>query len=266
MNRYENPPEPADPRPSFAARVVSPFAPVMAVVAAAALLGRLTGVDWMDRPIKALVHLHAAGLGMDFYTLTVARRCRRRGGRVVIPYAAPIIFAVIRLLLYGACREKLVAAGVLYTISPTGFMLPRTGPLVLIGLFALISFALTIYEGVMVRMALCPSVKKLRRAEAPPTDMPVGPEYTYEVQTILHALGHYTGPTDGVLTPEVKGAIQQFQSEAGLMAHGGLTAATIIELRKRWETYQIRALQHPTEGLERKNGRGIWTRFRDLLG
>jgi len=265
VNRYENPPEPLPPRPSFAVRVLAPFAPAVAVAGGAGLLGWLTGVDWMDQPIRALVHLHVAGLGMDLYTLGVARRCRRRKGPVTIPYAGPVLFAVLRLLLYGACQAKLSAPGWLYGVSPTGVMLPRTGPLLLIGLFALVSGAVTIYEGVMIRMALCPSPEKLRRVEAPPADMPVGPEYTYEVQTILQALGYYAGPVDGVLTQEVKEALKQFQGEAGLMAHGGLTAATIIELRKRWEAYQIRALQRPAEGLRGKDGRGVWTRIQDWL-
>lgn len=252
-------------RPSFTARVLAPFAPVAAVAGVAGLLGWLTGVDWMDRPIRALVHLHIAGLGMDLYTLGVARRCRRRKGPVTVPYAGPVIFAVLRLLLYGACQGKLAEVGWLYWVSPTGVMLPRPGALLLIGLFALVSGAVTIYEGAMVRMALCPSPEKLRRAVASPADMPVGPEYAYEVQTILLALGHYAGPVDGVLTPEVKEALKRFQGEAGLMAHGGLTAATIIELRRRWEAYQIRTLQRPADGLRGKNGRGIWTRIQDWL-
>jgi hypothetical protein len=238
---------------------------VVGVIAGAALLGRLTGVDWMDRPIRAFVYLHVAGLGMDLYTLGVARRCRKQGGPVRIPYAAPILFAVMRLLLFGACQAKLAAAGWLYGVSAEGVMLPRVGPLLLIGLFALLSVAFAIYEAVMVRMALCPSPERLRRAEAPPADMPVGPEYTYEVQSILHAMGTYTGPVDGDLTQEVKEAIRRFQGEAGLMAHGGLTAATIIELRKAWEAYQMKALQHPAERGQGRNGRGVWTRIQDWL-
>lgn len=265
MNRYENPPEPAPSKPSFAVRIAAPFAPVVAVVGGAGLLGWLTGVDWMDRPIRAFVHLHIAGLGMDLYALGIARRCRRRDGPVRIPYAAPVLFAVLRLLLHGACRVKLAGAGWLYAVSPTGVMLPRTGPLLLIGLFAFVSFVLAVYESVMIRMALCPSPEKLRRAEAPPSDMPVGPEYTYEVQAILRALGYYAGPVDGVLTQGVRVAVKQFQGEAGLMAHGGLTAATIIELRKRWEVYQVKALQRPAEGAQGRNGRGVWTRIQEWL-
>ncbi len=265
MNRYENPPEPPIPKPSLAARLLTPFAPALGVALGAALLGRVKGGDWMDQPIQALVYVHLTGLGMDLYTIALARSCRRQGGRVVIPYGAPVIFGVVRLLFYGACRAKLTAAGALYTISPTGFMIPRTGPLVLIGVFGLLSLSLAIYEGVMIRMALCPSPESLRRAEAPPADMPVGPEYVYEVQTILGALGYYEGPVDGALSEGVKEAIGRFQGEAGLMAHGGLTAATIIELRKRWEAYQVRAIQRPAEGLERRNGRGVWTRIQDWL-
>ncbi|MSS72923.1 MAG: peptidoglycan-binding protein [Candidatus Latescibacteria bacterium] len=265
MNRYENPPEPVLPKPSFALRFLAPFAPVVVVIAGSALLGRLTGVDWMDRPIRALVHLHIAGLGMDLYTLGIARRCRRREGPVRIPYAAPILFAILRLLLHGACRAKLAQAGWLYAVSSEGMLLPRTGPLLLIGLFALLSLALAVYEAAMIRMALCPPPEKLRRAEAPPADMPVGPEYTYEVQSILHNMGYYAGPVDGVLSQEVKTAVKRFQGEAGLMAHGGLTAATIIELRKAWEVYQVKALQHPSEGRQGRNGRGVWTRIQDWL-
>ena len=265
MNRYENPPELQARKPSFSSRLLAPFAPVLGVVLGAGLLGRMRGADWMDQPIRAFVALHLTGLGMDLYTMAVARRLRRQGAPVVIPYAAPALFGIVRLLLYGACQAKLAAPGALYTISSTGFMLPRTGPVLLIAGFGLISLALVIYEGVILRMALCPSPEKLRRAEAPPADMPVGPEYVYEVQTILGALGYYGGPVDGALSEGVKEAIRRFQGEAGLMAHGGLTAATVIELRKRWEAHQVRAIRRPAEGMERKNGRGVWMRMRDWM-
>ena len=253
MNRYDIPPEPPAPGPSFGASFASPFGPVAVVLVAAGAIGWITGLDAASRALSGLVQLHALALAMDLITLVVARRCRRRGGRVLIPYAAPIVFGVLRLVFYGACPQGVAGAPV-----------TEAGPAILIGLLGLVSFSTMVYEGFMIRMALRPSQAKVRPAPMPPADVPVGPEYTYEIQTILQALGHYRGPVDGVLTQEVKGAVKQFQSGSGLAAHGGLTAATVIELRKRWESRQLEGLQGGM-GADGNDGRSVWRLIRDRL-
>ena len=256
MNRYENPPEPQSPRPSFTTGFIAPFGPGIGVLLMAALIGWGAGEEAPGRIIKGLVYLHIAALGMDLYTLFMAWLFRRRGILIVIPYTAPIIFACVRLLLYGICVNKLFDPHIVHT--------SLTSPFALISLFAILSMAFCIYEGIMIRTGLCPPMDMIHRSEAPPADLPVGPEYTYEIQTILRSLGYYHGQVDGVLTQEVKEAIKRFQDSVGLMPHGGLTAATVIELRKLWERHQMRALGDTTDRTE-GNGQSVWSRLRNLL-
>ena len=256
MNRYENPPEPQSPRPSFTTGFFAPFGPGIGVLLMAALIGWGAQEEAHGRIIKGLVDLHLAALWMDLYTLFMAWRFRRHGTPIMIPYTAPIIFAGVRLLLYGICVNKLFDPHIVHT--------SLTFPFALISLFAILSMAFCIYEGIMIRTGLCPPMDMIHRSEAPPADLPVGPEYTYEIQTILRSLGYYHGQVDGVLTQEVKEAIKRFQDSVGLMPHGGLTAATVIELRKLWERHQMRALGDTTDRTE-GNGQSVWSRLRNLL-
>ena len=66
------------------------------------------------------------------------------------------------------------------------------------------------------------------------SDMPAGPEHTYEVQTILNRLGYATGPVDGELNEATRDALRKFQADAGLDPTGEVTVLTVIELRNRW--------------------------------
>ncbi len=66
------------------------------------------------------------------------------------------------------------------------------------------------------------------------SDLPAGPEHTYEVQLVLNGLGYETGPVDGEMNDATREALRKFQSDAGLEPTGEVTMLTVIELRNRW--------------------------------
>jgi hypothetical protein len=251
MNRSGNPPEPADPRHSGFRLTIAAFGPVLLVPALALLLGRGSGPGLL---IGMLVWMPLAGLAMDAWTLAAARRFRSRGNHVTIPCAGPVLFAGARIALHGLGRA--LASRPADSAASSGPTSPDTGWLVATGAGALLSLAFAIHEGIVLRVALNPGLPRGRPGPATREDFPVGREYAYEAQTILQALGYYAGPMDSALSDEMREALLRFQREVGLAARGELTAATVIELRRRWEEYQATGRRHEARDNREGGGKG----------
>jgi peptidoglycan hydrolase-like protein with peptidoglycan-binding domain len=54
-----------------------------------------------------------------------------------------------------------------------------------------------------------------------------------EVQTMLQALGLYSGPVDGAEGPALSDAIRRFQQENGLVPDGYVGPRTYTEIKRR---------------------------------
>ncbi len=79
-------------------------------------------------------------------------------------------------------------------------------------------------------------------------EQPSSPAETAEVQRLLHDLGYYPGPSDGKPREITRGAIEQFQRDAGLPVDGKLTEALRERLQK--ESAARNATAQPAAGTD----------------
>ena len=114
----------------------------------------------------------------------------------------------------------------------------RWGIALLFGLLWMVGTVAVFFEVRLLRWVLISEdtavVEEKQEEPESESDMPAGPEHTYEVQTILNRLGYDTGPVDGELNELTRDALRKFQADAGLDPTGEVTMLTVIELRNRW--------------------------------
>ncbi len=178
---------------------------------------------------------------VDFWTLAIARFWRPARSPLRVPVRTPIVLAFVHAALW-LCMRYLLAPEVLdrsgTAVGGEGDLAIRWGFALLFGLPWLIATVAVFFEIRLLRWVLISedtAVVEEKPEEADEaSDMPAGPEHTYEAQTILNRLGYETGPVDGELNAATREALRKFQSDAGLDPTGEMTMMTVIELRNRW--------------------------------
>ena len=192
-----------------------------------------------DRAVGFLAEMPLFLMLVDFWTLAIARFWRPARSPLRVPVRTPVVLAFLHAGLW-LCMRYLLAPEVLDRSDPAavaeGDMAIRWGFALLFGLLWLIATVAVFFEIRLLRWVLISedtAVVEEKPEEADEaSDMPAGPEHTYEVQTILNRLGYETGPVDGELNAATREALRKFQADAGLEPTGEMTMLTVIELRK----------------------------------
>ncbi|MDE2999869.1 MAG: peptidoglycan-binding domain-containing protein [Gemmatimonadota bacterium] len=197
--------------------------------------------DAADRAVGFLAAFPLFLILVDLWTLAIARFWRPVRSPLRVPARTPIVLAILHAVLW-LCMHYLLAPEV-FDRSGTaaggeGDLAIRWGIALLFGVLWMVGTVAVFFEVRLLRWVLISEdtavVEEKPEESEEPSDMPAGPEHTYEVQTILNGLGYETGPVDGELNDATREALRKFQADAGLEATGELTMLTVIELRNRW--------------------------------
>ena len=216
------------------------------VVLAVSLLGPAWWA-WMREPTaadRAVGFLAAFPLFLilvDLWTLAIAHFWRPSRSPLRVPARTPVVLAILHAGLW-LCMRYLLAPEVFdrsgVSAGGEGDLAIRWGMALVFGLLWMVGTVAVFFEIRLLRWVLISEdtavVEEKPEEAEEPSDMPAGPEHTYEVQTILNRLGYETGPVNGELNEATREALKKFQADAGLAPTGEVTMLTVIELRNRW--------------------------------
>ena len=194
-----------------------------------------------DRAVGFLAGLPLFLIIVDLWTLAIARFWRPARSPLRVPVRTPVVLAFLHAGLW-LCMRYLLAPEVFDRSGNAAggeeYPVIRWGIALLFGLLWMVGTVAVLFEIRLLRWVLISedtAVVEEKPEEAEEgSDMPAGPEHTYEVQTILSRLGYETGPVDGELNDATREALRKFQADAGLEPTGEVTMLTVIELRNRW--------------------------------
>ena len=216
------------------------------IVLAVSLLGPAWWA-WTREPVAAeravgfLATFPLFLIAFDLWTLAIAHFWRPARSPLRVPARTPIVLAFLHAGLW-LCMRYLLAPEVFdrsgTAVGGEGDVAIRWGIALLFGLLWMVGTVALFFEVRLLRWVLISedtAVVEEKPEEAEEgSDMPAGPEHTYEVQTILSRLGYETGPVDGELNEATRDALRKFQADAGMEPTGEVTMVTVIELRNRW--------------------------------
>ena len=194
-----------------------------------------------DRAVRFLAAIPLFQILVDLWTLAVARFWRPSRSPLRVPARTPIVLAILHAGLW-TCMRYLLAPEV-YDRSVTaaggeGDLSIRWGIALLFGVLWMVATVAVFFEVRLLRWVLISEdtavVEEKPEEAAESSDVPAGPEHTYEAQLILNGLGYETGPVDGEMNDATREALRKFQADAGLDPTGEVTMLTVIELRNRW--------------------------------
>ena len=216
------------------------------IVLAVSLLGPAWWA-WMREPVaaeRAVSFLAAFPLFLilvDLWTLAIAQFWRPSRSPLRVPARTPVVLAILHAGIW-LCMRYLLAPEVFdrsgVSAGGEGDLAIRWGIALLFGLLWMVGTVAVFFEIRLLRWVLISEdtavVEEKPEEAEEASDIPAGPEHTYEVQMILNGLGYETGPVDGELNDATREAVRKFQADAGLEATGEVTMLTVIELRNRW--------------------------------
>ena len=194
-----------------------------------------------DRAVSFLAAFPLFLILVDLWTLAIAQFWRPSRSPLRVPVRTPVVLAILHAGLW-LCMRYLLAPEVFdRSGAPAGVegdLAIRWGMALLFGLLWMVGTVAVFFEIRLLRWVLISEdtavVEEKPEEAEEPSDMPAGPEHTYEVQMILNGLGYETGPVDGEMNEATREAVRKFQADAGLDPTGEVTMLTVIELRNRW--------------------------------
>lgn len=194
-----------------------------------------------DRAVGFLAAFPLFLILVDLWTLAIAHFWRPSRSPLRVPVRTPVVLAILHAGLW-LCMHYLLAPEVFdrsgVSAGGEGDLAIRWGMALLFGLLWMVGAVAVFLEIRLLRWVLISEdtavVEEKPEEAEEPSDMPAGPEHTYEVQTILNRLGYETGPVNGELNEATQEAVRKFQADAGLDPTGEVTMLTVIELRNRW--------------------------------
>ena len=202
------------------------------IVLAVSLLGPALWA-WMREPVAAdravgfLAAFPLFQILVDLWTLAIAHFWRPLRSPLRVPARTPVVLAILHAGLW-LCMHYLLAPEVFdrsgASVGGEGDLAIRWGMALVFGLLWMVGTVAVFFEIRLLRWVLISEdtavVEEKPEEAEEPSDIPAGPEHTYEVQTILNRLGYETGPVDGELNDATREALRKFQADAGLEPTG----------------------------------------------